>query len=258
MQVKNAEIHGIDGINRYSAEIERLINNNMNVVVKTRLETEKKPNQPYYLPLEPHLKNRLNSKTPSDEEMLSVFIKSDHSYATANSVIDKVKKKSIVAKGDNNIYISEDDVSDWIDGMKQEQNDDRQELEVEIVKLEVDSDGTLIEKPQLYDEHGNRIFEKNILTIELNQDANGEIKENALASNTREDEIENEFKTDSKEVLFGNYFHIKEVNENKVTAECKSCESILNDSVSTCYKLRNHLKVCITSQPNVTLLWLVF
>lgn len=53
-----------------------------------------------------------------------------------------------------------------------------------------------------------------------------------------------ELNTKSKKILFGNFFQIIEKNGDQVTTECKECKAPVEDSITTWFKIRYHLKVC--------------
>lgn len=94
----------------------------------------------------------------------------------------------------------------------------------------------------------NKIYGNNIPRIRLNQRENGEtfgIKNDEIFFTHDEDAMENDFKMVFQKVMFGNYYRITEKYGDNVTAECKKCKSIVNDSFSIRKNLRSHLRVCI-------------
>lgn len=89
------------------------------------------------------------------------------------------------------------------------------------------------------------IIDNNISSIELNQRANEGTHgiKDAQIVYTAEDSPGIELNSDNKEIMFGNYYKIIKVNRNYVTAECKSCKSIVKDSMVKCLNTSNHIKV---------------
>lgn len=90
----------------------------------------------------------------------------------------------------------------------------------------------------------NKIYGENISNIKLNQDGDGrtfQIKDGELVYTP--EKIDGEFKANWKKIMFRNYFRIIEMNGNKLTAECKKCEKIVNDSGPANRNIRRHLKV---------------
>lgn len=94
----------------------------------------------------------------------------------------------------------------------------------------------------------NKIYGNNISKIRLNQEVDGRIygiKNGEIVCISDENATEVSFDTNSKKVLFSNYFRVVKKIGNKMTVECKNCKSIMKDSVVTCHNTRRHLKVCI-------------
>lgn len=94
----------------------------------------------------------------------------------------------------------------------------------------------------------NKIYGNNIPRIRLNQRENGEIfgiKNDEIVFTHDKDAMEIDFKMVFQKVMFGNYYTITEKYGDNVTAECKQCKSIVNDSFSIHKYLRSHLRVCI-------------
>lgn len=81
-----------------------------------------------------------------------------------------------------------------------------------------------------------------------NQRVNGgkyELKEGKLEFVPDRTAVELEFIIHWKEVLFSKYYRVIKSDGNRLFAECKSCETIVNDSIVNCQNTRNHMKVCI-------------
>lgn len=97
----------------------------------------------------------------------------------------------------------------------------------------------------------NKIYGDNISKIKLNQRVNGgtfKIKGGKIVFNPdKNDKNASKIKTKTnwQNVLISNYYRTIKKNGNKLSAQCKSCKSFVNDSIVRCQNLRNHLKVCI-------------
>lgn len=95
----------------------------------------------------------------------------------------------------------------------------------------------------------NKIYGRDISRIELNQRENGGIfrirNGEIVYMNTPDDNArKNKFHEKHKRTLISGYYRIIGLKGNKVTAECKRCGTIVNDSVSTWYNTHRHMKVC--------------
>lgn len=94
----------------------------------------------------------------------------------------------------------------------------------------------------------NKIYGNNISRIILNQRENGgtfRIRNGEIVYTPDDNARKIKFQDNHKRALISSYYRIIGLKGNKVTAECKRCGSIVNDSVSTWYNTRRHLKVCI-------------
>lgn len=59
------------------------------------------------------------------------------------------------------------------------------------------------------------------------------------------DQKATELNTKSKKILFSIFFQIIGKNGDQVTAKCKECKAPVEDSITTWFKIRYHLKVCL-------------
>lgn len=88
----------------------------------------------------------------------------------------------------------------------------------------------------------NKTYTNSVSSLQLSQeDDDGTF---GMKDDGQKKALQIEYQFNFQKIMFENYYQILEKNGNTVTAVCKSCAFILNDSIVTCYSTRIHLKVC--------------